>query len=170
MAIRKALVIIGTGQVGELPAADQLYSNQNTSLLANAITTIVANTNTLLSFSAAINEVWLIEINMTVQCSGVGGSKFQITAPTGATVEGWVDSTGAAITTMVRQRITAINTLNATAMHTVANIPAPDFIWARVKMSTTAGNISLGFASVTAGQTTTIFAGANMKVFKTNEA
>jgi hypothetical protein len=106
------------------------------------------------------NEVWVLEFNLTAQCSSTGGTKFQITAPAGATIEGWIESSTSAITTFSYQRITAINTLNVTALHTVATTPGPDYIWVRVKNSSTAGTCGLGFASVTAGQTTTIFAGS----------
>jgi hypothetical protein len=143
--------------------------DKQNSLLSNATTTATTNTNTNLSFSAAANELWVLELNWTAQCSSTGGSKFQITAPTGSTVEGWYQGTTAAVTTLTNQRITAINTLTATAAHTVATTPAPDRICVRVKVGATPGTIALGFASVTAAQTTTIFAGASMRAFKVTE-
>jgi hypothetical protein len=143
--------------------------NKQISLLSNATSTIATNTNSNLSFSAAANEVWVIEFDWTAQCSSTGGSKFQITAPTGSTIEGFYEGTTSAITTLTYQRITAINTLTGTAAHTVATTPAPDRIIVRVKVSSTAGTIALGFASVTAGQTTTIFAGASMIAYKVTE-
>jgi hypothetical protein len=143
--------------------------NKQNSLLSNATSTVATNTNSNLSFSAAANEVWVIEFDWTAQCSSTGGSKFQITAPTGSTIEGFYQGTTSAITTLTYQRITAINTLTGTAAHTVATTPAPDRIIVRVKVSSTAGTIALGFASVTAGQTTTIFAGASMIAYKVTE-
>lgn len=131
-------------------------------LSANATSTLATNTDTNLSFAIAANEVWEVEIEFTGQCSGTGGSKFQISAPAGCTIEGWYYGTTTTITTFTNQRITAINTLTGTAAMTVATTPAPNIIWVRVKNSSTAGNIKLGFASGTAAQTTTIFAGAKM--------
>jgi hypothetical protein len=131
-------------------------------LSANATTTIATNTNTNLTFTIGVSEVWLLQFSLTAQCSSTGGVKYQITAPVGATVEGWIESSTSTITTFTYQRITAINTLNGTATHTVATTPGADYIWVRVKNSTTAGTCGLGFASVTATQTSTIFAGSSM--------
>lgn len=139
------------------------------SLSANATTTAATNTNTNLSFSVAANEVWVVMFDFTAQCSSTGGVKIQISTPASATIEGWYLSSGATITTPVYNRITAINTLTTTITHTVATTPGPDRIWIRVKNSTNAGTISLGFASGTSTQTTTIFAGATMLAFKVTE-
>lgn len=135
-------------------------------LNSNFTTTIATNTNTGLQFFAQPNEVWKLSVNMSTQCSSTGGSKYQITAPAGATVEGWLKSSGAAITTLSYQRITAINTLNATATHTVATTPGPDTIEVMVSVGATGGVIAIGAASVTATQTTTIFAGSYMTAQK----
>jgi hypothetical protein len=69
-------------------------------LNANATTTVVGATNTNLSFAMAANEVWKVEIEATAQCSGIGGIKYAIGAPAGATIEGWILSSGAAILTL----------------------------------------------------------------------
>jgi hypothetical protein len=139
------------------------------SLSANATSTSATNTNSNLVFTIGVSEVWILEFDLTVQCSSTGGVKIQITAPAGATVEGWYLSSGAAITTLVYQRITAINTLTGTITHTVATTPGADRIWVRIKNSTTAGSCGLGFASGTATQTTTIFAGSCMRGWKVTE-
>lgn len=149
--------------------ADRILGVIRKALSANATTTIVTNTNSNLSFPVAANEVWVIEFNGTVQCSGVGGSKFQISTPVSATIEGWYQSSGAAITTPVYNRITAINTLTTTATHTVVTTPTPDRIIVRVKNGANAGTLAIGFASVTNGQTTTIFAGSNIVAYKVLE-
>lgn len=138
-------------------------------LLANATTSVVTATTSALSFNANAGEIWVMEFFLTAQCGSTGGSKFQITAPAGAVVEGWIQSSTSAITTLSYQRVTAINTLNATALHTVANTPAPDYIRVRVKMGGNAGTVGLGFASVTATQVTTLLAGSNMIAYKVTE-
>lgn len=130
-------------------------------LNANFTTTAATNTDTNLSFAAAASTKYILEFHGTAQCSSTGGVKYQITAPTGSTVEGWLLSSTSAITTLSYQRITAINTLTGTATHTVATTPGPDAIYAVVTTSSTAGSIAIGAASVTATQTTTIFAGAS---------
>jgi hypothetical protein len=150
------------------PADRQLGIVRKT-LSANATSSVVTSANTNLSFTIGANEVWIIEFFFTAQCSSTGGSKFQITAPTGATVEGWYQGTTSALLTFTSQRITAINTLTGTAAHTIAATPAPDSIIVRVKNGATPGTVALGFASVTAAQVTTIFAGAMMRAFKALE-
>lgn len=165
MSIRKALVSI-LGALQELPGGDTLYGFIDQRLNANATTTLATATNTLLSFAMAANEVWEVEFQGTVQCSGVGGSKFAISAPAAATIEGWIRSSGAAILTQVFQRITAVNTLSATAMHTVAATPGPDIIKFAIVNGATPGNCVLQIASVTAGQTTTVSLGSYWKARK----
>lgn len=139
------------------------------SLLANFTVSTVAKADTNLSFPIASGEVWVLEFSGNVQCSGTGGVKVQITAPTGAVVEGSYQSTTTSISTAINQRISAINTLTGTATHTVATTPAPDTILVRVKNSTTAGNVVIAFASVTAAQITTVFAGAFIRAYKVTE-
>ena len=65
------------------------------------------------------------------------------------------------ITTLSYQRLTAINTLTATAMHTVATTPAPDRIYFVVVAGAT-GVVALQAASKTSGQTTTVFANSSL--------
>ena len=127
-------------------------------LATNFTTTIVAATSTLLSFNIQPSEVWAVDIQLTAQCSGTGGSKYAIAAPAGATIEGWIYSSTSSILTPSYQRMTAINTLNATALHTVATTPGPDIVRALVTNAATAGAVALQAASVTATQTTTLFA------------
>lgn len=169
MASRKVLVLSTSGFPEEKPATDTLDGMVLATLLANATSTIVTNTNTNLGFVIGANEVWIMELSLSAQCSGTGGSKFQISAPTGATIEGWYQGTTTGLTVFTYQRITAINTLTGTAAHTVATTPAPDTILVRIKNGATPGTVSLGFASVTAGQTTTIFAGSFMRAYKATE-
>jgi hypothetical protein len=149
--------------------ADRQLGIIRKSLLANFTVSTVTKADTNLSFPIGANEVWDIEFFGTVQCSGVGGTKAQVTTPAGATIEGWYDSTGANITTMVRNRITAVNTLTAIASHTVAALPGPDSILVRVKNGATPGTVFISFASVTAAQITTVFAGAFIRAFKSLE-
>ena len=129
-------------------------------LAANFTTTATAAASTALSFQIAANEVWIVDVQITAQCSGTGGSKYAVSAPAGATIEGWIYSSTAAITTLSYQRLTAISTLNATALHTVAATPAPDMIRFTIVNGSTAGAVAVQSASVTSGQTTTVFVGS----------
>ena len=152
--------LISTGLVPSWLETRQLIEQQ--ALTANFTTTLATAVSTNLSLPVRSGERWQIEFEGSVQCSSTGGVKFAIAAPAASTVEGWLDSSLAAITTLSKQRITAINTLTATATHTVATTPGPD----RIRATVTAGadgSITIQAASNTASQTTTIFAGATLK-------
>lgn len=168
MAFKRPLALY-SGKIKELAATDNIYGIIIKSLLNNATTSIATNTDTLLSVPVLANEVWVLEFYGTAQCSSTGGSKYQVSAPTGATIEGFLQSTTTSANTPSNQRISAINTLSSTAIHTIATTPAPDTILVRVKIGATAGNIAIGFASVTATQITTIFAGAFIRAYKSTE-
>jgi hypothetical protein len=129
---------------------------------ANFTTTVVAATTiTGLSFSVIANEVWVVKADLTAQCSSTGGIGYAIAAPAGSVIEGWVQSSTSAILTLSYQRLVAINTLTATALHTVATTPGPDRIFFVVTAGAT-GTVALQAASKTAGQTTTVFANSSM--------
>src|ERR1700730_10472131 len=86
-------------------------------------TGVAATTITGLSFNVLVNEVWTVEAKLTAQCSAAAGIAYAVTAPAGSTIEGWVQSSTSAILTLSYQRLVAINTLTATALHTVATTP-----------------------------------------------
>lgn len=132
-------------------------------LTTNFTTTATGATSTALTFNIAANEVWVVDVQLTTQCSSTGGVKYAISAPTGATIEGWIYSSTSAITTLSYQRLTAIATLNTTALHTVAATPAPDVIRFTIINGSTAGQVTIQAASVTSGQTTTIFTGSSLR-------
>jgi len=132
----------------------------NKRLNINFTTTVITAQDTNLLFGMSENEVYIVEAELTVQCSGNAGIKYAIKAPIGATIEGWILSSLGAITTLSYQRITTINTLNSIALHTVVNTPAPDRIRFAIVNGATPGNCVIQVASVTNGQTTTIFAGS----------
>lgn len=121
-----------------------------------------ATTITGLSFNIGANEVWVVDVQITAQCSSTGGVKYAVSGPSGATIEGWLLSSTSAITTLSYQRITAINTLTGTAAHTVATTPGPDMIRFVITASSTAGAVTIQAASGTSGQTTTVFIGSSM--------
>jgi hypothetical protein len=123
---------------------------------ATFTTTVVAATTIPgLSFNVISGEIWVVKADLTAQCSAAAGIAYAVTAPAGSTIEGWVLSSTTTITTLLYQRLTAINTLTATAIHTVATTPGPDQIFFVVTAGAT-GVCALQAASKTAGQTTTI--------------
>lgn len=143
-------------------ALRQLRSFVALRLSSNFTTTSNSAQPTLLTFDIEANEVWIVDVQLTAQCSSTGGVKYAVAAPTGATIEGWVDSSGAAITTLVYQRLTAISTLTTTAMHTVATTPGGDKLRFTITNGSTAGSVTIQAASGTNTQTTTIFSGSSL--------
>lgn len=135
-------------------------------VITSNFTTTLATATTIFSFNIAANETWVVDVQLTAQCSGTGGVKYAIAAPASSTIEGWLYSSLAAITTLSYQRITAINTLTAVAVHTVATTPAPDVIRFTITAAGTAGLVSIQAASVTAGQTTTVFAKSSVSAYR----
>jgi hypothetical protein len=139
----------------------RLRERADVALAANFTTTVVAASNTLLTFQVNAGETWVVTVQATAQCSGTGGVKYAVAAPAASTIEGWIYSSLGAITTLSYQRLTAIGTLNTTALHTVATTPAPDVLSFRI-VAGAAGAVTIQAASVTAGQTTTIFSGSSL--------
>lgn len=133
-------------------------------LASNFTTTNATATSTALTFQIGANEVWIVDCQLTAQCSSTGGVKYAVAAPTGATIEGWIYSSTSAVTTLSYQRITATGTLNGTALHTVAATPAPDILRFTITNGSTAGAVTIQAASGTSGQTTTISAGSWLHV------
>ena len=130
------------------------------SLAADFTTTLATATALNLTFTGNDTETWELEFWATAS-NPSGGIKWSIIAPVGSTVEGWLDSVTTTVTTLSRQRFTAVNTLNTTATNTGASVAAPTMIRARVVVSGS-GAISIGVASVTAGQTSTVRAGSSL--------
>jgi hypothetical protein len=160
-AIDTVLTLAGTAYSYAL-ACVQNSSFKRISLTSNFTTTSASETASLLSFAANANEVWLIEFDGSIQCSSTGGVKASFTLPAGATIEGFAIGGTSGVTAQTASRITAGSALTS-AFATVATTPLPLRVRARVKMSSTPGNITLNFASTTGGQTSTVFAGSHLR-------
>lgn len=131
---------------------------------ANIDNSVNALADTPFAIYANANEEWELEFEGSVQCNNTGGVKFGVSGPAGATVDGWFFSTTNALATpSTPQRITALATATATATHTVANVPAPDRLRARVKVSSTPGVIAIQMQPNTNGQQARIFPGAKFR-------
>jgi len=134
-------------------------------LSSNFTTTAATAQNTSLTFNVKAGETWTVTVQATAQCSSTGGVKWAIAAPTGSTIQGWIYSSTSAITTLSYQQITAINTLNGTALHTVATTPGPDVLAFTVVAGAT-GAVTVQAASGTSGQTTTVFSGSSLVAYR----
>lgn len=132
-------------------------------LLADANTTNTTFTNTNLVFSALANKTYNVRIwGHVSKATTTTGLKIGVIAPAGATITG-TESRGAAsyTTALTNGEVTAINTLGGT-FATGAGIKVAFRIEFTITTSATAGNIGLGFATVTSNQAT-IYAGTNMR-------
>lgn len=118
------------------------------------------------AFPLGAGDAVMVEAWMTAQCSGAGGLKYQVNAPAGWLLEGWLFSSMGTMTTLSYQRLAAINTLSA-AVHTVAGVLAPDNIRFTLRNPTLVpGWAALQAAVVTAGQIATVKLGSVMDLRK----
>lgn len=123
--------------------------------LPSAFTTTLATAqDTLLTFPVRSGEVWLVEVWAFGGSSTVNGMKYAIGAPTGSTVDGYLDSSSTTEESDQIEQITAINTLTA-AVHVTAGGTRPDYINARLSIAAS-GSVTIQAASTTGGDTTTI--------------
>lgn len=153
-------------QQGLVSAWFSVPNSASQALSSNFTTANVSGAPTNLSVPVGANEYWIFEYQLTTQAGGNAGMKYSIAAPTGSTIEGWIYSSLGAITTMSFQRLTAINTLNTTALHTVATTPGPDTIAFVLRTGATPGNVTLQAASGNSNQTLTIFANSYVNARK----
>ena len=151
-----------TGELALRGSASWNYvAGVNKALSADFTTTLDTAVATTLSFPMKSGESWQFEIKAIAGCSGAGGSKYQFTAPGGSTVDSFIES-AQTITSVFRQRLATINALNASAMHASAGVVAPDKVWGVITAGAD-GDFVLAVASVTAGQTTTLYARSSIR-------
>ena len=119
-------------------------------------TTLATSTDTALSFPVKNGEAWAFEFYLSADNNNTGGIKYQISGPAG-TLLAYIEATSTTATSVFRQRLTAVNTLNVTATQTFNPGPARVQIKG-VIVASADGTVALGVASGVAGQTTTIAA------------
>lgn len=144
--------------------SNKFTSRDNLGLYSKFITTgnqgTTVNTATDitgLSFSATANKRYEIDGKIRFQCSGNGGGKFEITLPSGATMDVILHGFASAGTAYTFSILTASGTLSTAFGNVSGGNPN---LWVNFKgeiqMDATAGDVVIGFASGTNGQTTTI--------------
>jgi len=122
---------------------------------------------TPLTFPVRAGDVWSIEYLGTAQSETADGFKYAIDFPAGSWIEGWLDSTGGAITTRSLHHIT--DTSATGAVHLAVEELAPDRIVATVNVAAD-GDVTLMVASTTNGDTTTIKRGASLRARRLTRA
>ncbi len=155
--------LIGGFHNNGTPAVDGVF-NTDGSTASGFQTIAYANTlgtsvDTGLFFYAAANEVWEFDAQ-TILTAPAGGSKYQITAPTGAaTAAGGYERT---TTTVDFIEVTAINTLQVIT-NGGGTTCSTKVLPMRLINGSTAGAIALGAASTTATQSTAVKAGSSFR-------
>lgn len=159
-----------TGATGATGPTGATGAGFTTAYLSSAFNTTnnTATNVTGLSFSVGTSEVWILEFEGSVVCSGTGGVKYAINAPAGTVIDGWLFSSTNALASVSHQPITAIATLTSVPVHTTAGLKGPDRICVRLATSSTSGTVQLQVASGTSGQTTNISALGYIRYYKMN--
>jgi hypothetical protein len=136
-------------------SADQLLAGT----AAQSVTTLVA--------PVGANSTWTFRCTLFVSntASDVGGFKVAVSIPTGATMKVLVDGPTSAISTVVRQLLTASATLS-TAMGTTATTNFFCTLEGTVIVAGTAGNIQIQAAEGTATDDITIQSHSNLMAYK----
>ena len=137
---------------------NRVASNQTTTL------TTAANVTNMV-FAIPVSENWSFEFNISNGCNNIGGLKWAITVPTGATFR----AVAVGMSTVATAATSAIMTVSGTLTiaFNAANLATG---WTRITgtcaNSTNTGNVQLQFASTTSGQTSTVFANSYFKARK----
>lgn len=131
-------------------------------LLALQSTTLATPVDTLLTFPVLAGEVWHVEFDALLTC-GTGGVKLGVNAPALSTVVGQVFGAAASAAAFTSAPIAAIGTpvgaLAASGASRIARLTAVVTVAAD-------GALTIQFASVTNGQTSTIQASASLRARK----
>lgn len=144
------------------PIASHSYENSQLARVASNVTTTLATVVdvTALSFFLNSNEIWMATYELKVSC-GTGGVKFAINGPAGATLVMQVfGGASATVTAFTSSQVTALNTLTTEGYAVSATRQVT--VTATILGGATAGSVQLRFASLTSGQTSTIFANSSM--------
>lgn len=122
--------------------------------------TTTINTSTAitgLSFAAAANSMYEFNGFMRIGCNNTGGVKIDVTLPASATVGIVVNGTTTANTIAVMNAIVSSATLTTTAFCQENNANRWLRVSGTITTAGTAGTVTVGFASGTSTQTSTVF-------------
>ena len=125
-------------------------------LAAQFSTTLATAVATNLSLPIAADVVAVARFYLTVDAPA-SGMRFQITAPSGSVVAGWIISTQASLILTIAQGVAAPNTLGVQMLATARGTAE---IQVRIANGATPGNVTLSIASQTAGQVSLVDAGS----------
>jgi hypothetical protein len=119
-----------------------------------------------LSVTTSANKRYAFEGYLHVGCSGTGGIKFAVTAPTGSTISfGFMGPANPNLTNGIQQFISASATLTSFALANAASSLGIVKVYGEVSTGATTGTINFGFDSATNGQTSTIYQNGTNIIF-----
>ncbi len=130
-------------------------------LAADVTTTVTTNTYaTGLDVPVGANETWAFDFYISTACSSTGGLKTAVRIPSGTMMAHSIGmgSTSAAF----RSSQLTVSEGQSNPQNEVASAVGWGIVRGSVVVGATAGSISLGIASVTAGQTSTVSAGSHV--------
>jgi hypothetical protein len=131
----------------------KILQAENAAIITN--NTITATAITGLSFSAAANKIYYIYGAMRFGSGGVGGTRFSVTIPTGATIGFELIGTASSQVNTSNANIDAGASLSI-AFCTVTSSAGVLHFKGTIETSSTAGTVQLNFAAGIAGQTSQI--------------
>jgi len=136
-----------------------VLANAKQAIVTTTVTTtvIAAASVTGMSFAIPASETWSFEFFLQNGCSGIGGVKFAIVVPTGATFRAVAVGMSTAVTAVTSAVLTVSGTLSGVAFNAVALTTGWTRITGSVVNATTAGTVELRFASTTAAQTSSVY-------------
>jgi len=145
--------------------------NSTASLGSNIQTTSnVASDVTGLTLAVAANKKYKVVASLYIGCDNTGGVKFGLNGPSGsAIVSGIITGSQTTVNSGGPAKMGAIGALNSgNAFNRLNSTGGSATLIAYITTSSTAGNITLQFASANNGETSTVFSGSTIEIIETN--
>jgi hypothetical protein len=119
-----------------------------------------------MSFAVGANEIWAYEFNLQIGCNGVGGVKFAFTLPTSPDLyRGHGFGNAGSGSNFRAELMSASGTLTG-AFATFSTTSGLCRLTGTIDTGANAGTVQLQFASTTAGQTSSVYAGSSFRAWK----
>jgi len=142
---------------------DLAVVSQRLNTTFNSLTGTTQPQNTNLSFAVNASEIWEFEINGTVRPSAATGARFAIMAPSGSSIDGWIQGSQGTTGSYVVAQLIVPNTLVNFNFATLANIQAPFKIFGTLKTGVNAGNLTLGVSGGGSTGAVSLISGSHLK-------
>lgn len=136
-----------------------LAGDQTTSV----VTPSLANTALVLPVEA--NKAYLVRVEATIsRDSGASGVAFAFSGPTGASIDGFISTSGNALTNVISARYNVIGVVSGTTF--AMNVLGQIFFWGRLLTSSTPGDLTFQFTCGAGSNVRRIHAGSRMRLLE----